>query len=190
MLAPMKQFWITLLAALAGTTLALMLYDAFIVRPRAAVATNAQVHRVDLAQARSEAAKITADVDASIDRSVARAREASEAQASEMEKRRLAMEPLARATMLRTAITEYYLTEGRWPANAADVGLPTDATRGSAGRISIGAGGTITIAYDDRFARGSRIRLSPDVTDGMQVQWLCRSEGDPDLSRFIPACKG
>lgn len=187
----MKQFWITLVAALAGTALALALYDAMIVRPRLAAPMNLQAHHVDLAQARNEAAKITADVDASIGRSVAKAREAGQAQANEMEKRRLAMEPLARAAMFRTALTEFYLTEGRWPYDAPDVGLPaTDDTRGSAGRISVGADGTITITYDGRFAPGSRIRLVPDVNAAMQVQWLCTSEGDPDLSRFVAACKG
>ncbi|MGH8078543.1 MAG: pilin, partial [Lysobacter sp.] len=145
----MKQFLITFVAALLGVALALALYDAMVVQPRATSAANAQVHQVDLAQARSEAARITADVDESIDRSVAKVRAANEAQAQELEKRRLAMEPLARASMFRTALTEFYLTEGRWPASAADVGLPaTDTTRGSAGRISVGAGGTITIAYD------------------------------------------
>jgi type IV pilus assembly protein PilA len=195
----MKQFWITFVAALLGAALALAVHDRVVVQPRMAAAgplgpqamAPTPMPPADVSRLRSEAATISAEVSASVDRDVARMRMARQANIDEQEKRRLAMEPLARAAMFRTALTEYYQTEGRWPDSAADAGLPaTDDAHGSAGRISIGPHGVISIDYDDRFAPGSQTLLVPDTGNSGGVTWSCRSKGDLDLARLVPACRG
>ena len=98
----MKQFILTLVAALIGGFLALLGYDRFIVQPREAAAIKAKAPanaQVDLGRARTEAQQVAAEVEASVQRSVEGAREAMDAQAKEMDRRGLIVDAASRATM-------------------------------------------------------------------------------------------
>ncbi|MGH8030558.1 MAG: pilin, partial [Arenimonas sp.] len=92
--------------------------------------------------------------------------------------------------MYRVALSEFYMSRGAWPANAAEAGLPAfdPATGGAVRAIDIGAQGVLTIALREPFAEGSRFVLTPTAGKDFTLEWRCRSEGDVELRRFVPAC--
>ena len=193
----MKQFVLTLIAVLIGGFLALLGYDHFIVKPRDAVsartapAASAPV-AVDLAQTRSEAQAIANEVEASVQRSVDGAKASMDAQVQAMDRRELVSDAVRRATMYRVALTEYYQTNGRWPQDADEAGLPSpDEMRGGAVRsVTVGTQGRVIIALDDTFAPGSTIVLAPQANASGILDWQCEVKGDPSLAQSLPRCKG
>lgn len=198
----MKQFLLTLVAVLVGGFLALLGYDQFVVEPREAEAARAdaaarEADRTavapDLAQARGEAQSIAAEVEASLERSVDKARSGMDAQTREMERRALLTDAVQRATMFRVSLTEYYQANGRWPQDADEAGLPSpEEMRGGAVRtVTLGAEGVVIIALDDTFGAGSEIRLRPQAKDAAgMVDWRCEVKGDPTLKQSLPRCQG
>lgn len=199
----MKQFLLTLAAVLVGGFLALLGYDRFVVQPREAaeakrVETVAQAATpVDLGKARAEAREVAAEVEASVQRSVENARATMAAQATEMDRRSLIADAVQRVTMFRVALTEYRMANGRWPQDAEDAGLPPPADmRGGAVRtVTLGEQGVVTVALDERFgkdgARGGSIVLRPTANAATgQVDWACEVEGDDEIRRALPRCKG
>jgi hypothetical protein len=196
----MKQFILTLIAVLVGGFLALLAYDRFVVAPREAeamrvAAAERERQRVepDLRQAQQQAREIAGEVEASVERSLDRAREGLDAQAKEVDRRGLILDAVQRATMFRVALTEFHQTNGRWPVDADDAGLPApEEMRGGAVRsVEIGRGGTVTIALDANFAPDSRIVLEPRVPEaGAPIDWRCRVSGDRLLKQTLPRCEG
>ncbi|MET0655789.1 MAG: pilin [Pseudoxanthomonas sp.] len=185
----MKQLALSLLGTLLGVAIALLLYDRFIVQPRDAQRVEAA--RVDLSQAAEDAKQITDSVDASVKRSVDSAQQAFEAQAADQNKRRMAVEALAQTQMYKVALTEAFMTNGRWPSRASEAGLPQNNPKagGAVRDIAIGEGGTITIAFDGNFAEGALLRLVPQANpDTYQIRWRCSTFGDADLKRYLPDC--
>lgn len=198
----MKQFILTLVAVLVGGFIALLGYDRFVVEPREAAAAKAEAAALaeaqmksplDLSRARNEAKAVAAEVEASVQRSVESARQTMDAQAAEMNQRGLVADAVQRATMFRVALTEYYQTNGRWPTDADEAGLPSPSEmRGGAVRtVTLGAQGAVTIALDDRFGAGSVIVLKPDANAASGiVDWNCEVKGDRALKQAMPRCKG
>lgn len=185
----MKQFALSLLGTLLGVALALLLYDRFIIQPREARRTEAA--NVDLSRVANDAKKITDSVDASLRESVDSARQAFETQAADQGKRRMAAEAIAQTQMYKVALTESFMTNGKWPARASDAGLPQNSTKtgGALRSIAVGEGGTIIVTFDGNFAEGTLLQLIPQADpDTYQVRWQCRTSGDPDLKRYLPDC--
>ncbi|MEQ1511463.1 MAG: pilin [Lysobacteraceae bacterium] len=198
----MKQFVISLIAVLIGGFLALLGYDRFIVQPREAAAAKAEAAakaqaspanaQVDLGRARAEAQQVADEVEASVRRSVDGARKAMDTQAKEMDRRALAVDAASRATMFRVSLTEYYQSNGRWPRDADEAGLPapTEMRGGAVREIRLGAQGVVTVKLDERFPEGSAIVLRPNANaaSGM-IDWTCEVKGD-GLMQSLPRCKG
>lgn len=185
----MKQLVLPLLGTLLGVGLALMLYDHFIVQPRDEMRAEAAV--VDLSQAAEEAKNITDSVDASVKQSVDSARQAFEAQAADQNKRRMLAEAIAQTQMYKVALTESFMSNGKWPAEASEAGLPQNNGKagGAIRNIAVGERGTITVTFDGSFADGALFQLVPQAdSDTYQVRWQCRTSGDPDLKRYLPDC--
>ncbi len=198
----MKQFILTLVAALIGGFIALMGYDQFVVKPREAALAKVEAMtpaadrgavQPDLRQAREQARQVAAEVEASVQRSVDNARQTMDTQAAEMNQRALVSDAVQRASMFRAALTEYYQTNGRWPTDADEAGLPSPSEmRGGAVRtVTIGAQGAVTIALDDRFGAGSVVVLKPNANAASGiVDWNCEVKGDRALKQAMPRCKG
>lgn len=189
-----KQFVLTLAAAAIGMSIALLLYDHFVVQPRETARSAALAHstEVNLRKAHAEANTIAGDLDASIDRSIADARQALDAQTDEQDKRRLAADALNRAAMFKVALSEYYMSTGKWPADARQAGLaPAESFAGGAvSRIDVGANGTVIVVLDDSLAAGAKIRLRPDAnSESGSINWQCSIEGSATLQRYLPACR-
>lgn len=194
----MKQFLLTLVAVLIGGFLALLGYDRFIVQPRQAERADpagdaAAAAQVDLGKARAEAREVAAEVEASVQRSVDSARETMAAQASEMDRRALIADAVQRVTMFRVALTEYHMTNGRWPQDAEDAGLPppADMQGGAVRAVTVGGQGVVTVALDERFGKDGAIVLRPTANAATgQVEWACETRGDDEIRRALPRCKG
>ena len=185
----MKQLVLSLLGTLLGVGLALMLYDNFIVQPRDE--KQAEAAAVDLSRAAEEAKTITDSVDASVKRSVDSARQAFEEQAADQNKRRMLAEAIAQTQMYKVALTESFMSNGKWPAKASDAGLPQNNGKagGAIRNIAVGEHGTITVTFDGNFADGALFQLVPQAdSDTYQVRWQCTASGDPDLKRYLPDC--
>jgi hypothetical protein len=190
----MKQFALMLVAALLGVFGALWLYDRIVLQPRSEALGESlsRTLQTDLTRARGEAQQIASDLDAAVDRSVQGAQQAMIEQASEMERRRLAAEALTRASTFKVALAEHYMTTGKWPASAHDVGLgpPESYAFGAVTAIAIGRDGEVTVTVNDALAQGGRIRLIPKVDPQTYiVDWRCVTEGGDALRRYLPACE-
>lgn len=192
--ALMKHFVATLAAALIGVSIALLLYDRFVVQPRATTHADAlaRATEINLQKAHAEANAIASNLDASIDHSITDAQQALDAQAGEQDKRRLAADALNRAAMFKVALSEHYMSMGKWPANAQQAGLaPAESFAGGAvSRIDVGANGAVIVTLNDLLAAGAKIRLQPDANpqSGM-INWRCSTEGPAALRRYLPACR-
>jgi len=191
----MKQFAITISAALIGVLAALLLYDRLVVVPRAADQAEAlaEATQVNLSKAHAEADTIATNLDTSIDRSVQGAREAMDSQASEQDKRRLATDALNRASMFKLALSEHYMSTGQWPASAKEAGLgaPESFGGGAVDAIEVGPNGVVTIRLNASLAAGAKIRLRPEANpQTYAINWHCSTEGADELRRYLPACKG
>lgn len=186
----MKQFIVTLLAVLLGGFLALIAYDRLIVKPREAQRVRAE--QVDLGKARRDAREVAAEVEQSVQRSVDSAQQAMDRQAGIMDERTAVTDAVQRATMFRVALTEYYQTNGRWPQDAEEAGLPPaeDARGGAVRAVRVGRQGVVTVALDDRFGVGSEIVLRPAINPAGMVDWTCTLQGNDALKRAMPRCKG
>lgn len=200
----MKQFLLTLAAVLVGGFLALLGYDRLIVQPRetgeakrAEKVADATAVPIDMGKARAEAREVAAEVEASVQRSVDNARATMTAQASEMDRRSLIADAVQRVSMFRVALTEFHMTNARWPQSAEEAGLPPPADmRGGAVRtVTLGEQGVVTVALDDRFgkdgARNAAIVLRPTANAATgQIEWACEVTGDDEMRRALPRCKG
>ncbi len=185
----MKQLALSLFGTLLGVVLALLLYEHFIVQPRETRRVGAAA--LDLSHAADEAKRITESVDASVKRSIDSAQQAFEAQAADQNKRRMAAEAIAQTQMYKAALTESFMSNGKWPAKASDAGLPqSDARAGGAVRsMALGDMGTVTVTFDSNFAEGAKLQLIPQADpETSQVRWQCKTSGDPDLKRYLPEC--
>ncbi len=190
----MKQFLATIVAALVGVSLALLLYDRFVVQPRAAKDADelAQATEINLHKARAEADAIAGNLDASIDKSISDARKALDAQAGEQDKRRLAADAVNRAAMFKVALSEYYVSTGNWPADARQAGLapPESFAGGAVSRIDVGANGAVIVSLDESLVAGAKIRLRPQANpESGVIDWRCSIEGTATLQRYLPACR-
>ena len=185
--ASLRPFVFGFTGAVVAVAALLFAYDRFVVQPREAA--RMQEVKVDLAQGRTEAQEIAGELDQSVDRTLERARTGFDELASDQDKARLAIDAVSRASMVRVALTEAYMSNGAWPANAADAGLPPfDASgHGAVQAIDVGANGVVTVVLRAPF-EGSRFVLAPRVGSDMTVEWSCRSEGDAALRRYVPAC--
>ena len=185
----MKQLLLSLLGTLLGVLLALVMYDHYIVQPRAAA--QAKTAASDLANSVRQAQEISAGVDASLKRSVDSTREALDAQAHDQDKRRMASEAMAQTQLYKVALTEAFMANGKWPTHPGEAGLPQhSADAGGAVRdIVVGEQGKVSVLLNESFAKDARFELVPSADkDSFQVSWRCLTSGDPDLQRYFPQC--
>lgn len=106
-------------------------------------------------------------------------------------KRSRVTEGLALASGAKTAVTEYYSSQGAWPADNATAGLAAaNAIKGdSVDSVTVGANGVITVAMNSTKVATGNIVLTPtaSATSG-SVEWKCTTTLD---KKYVPAtCRG
>jgi type IV pilus assembly protein PilA len=107
-------------------------------------------------------------------------------------KRAHVAEGLTLAMAAKTAITEFYVVNGRFPrfdgTNAnASVGLaPLESIRGNAVmRIGIIGSGAVLILFNEKVRADSYLLLVPSVMGGSLI-WKCRTGALPATSKNAP----
>lgn len=185
----MKQFAITFAAVLMGAALALFGYDYFIAKPRAAA--QAVAAQIDLSKAKLEAQNIANNLDAAVNQTISNANDSMNAQAGEMQQRALVGDALARGSMFKTALAEYFMTHGQWPKTHDESGLakPESYAGGAVESISVSEKGIVIISLNEKLEAGSEIKLIPQANEqsGM-IAWHCTTQGTETLRRHLSAC--
>ncbi len=102
-------------------------------------------------------------------------------------KRSRVTEGLALASGAKTAVTEYYSSQGAWPADntAAGLAAPTSIKGDSVNSVTVGANGVITAAMNATKVAAGDIVLTPtaDPSSGA-VEWKCTTTLD---KKYVPA---
>jgi hypothetical protein len=98
------------------------------------------------------------------------------------------------AGSIKTAIAEFYLTNGRLPASNRELQLPEPPEyRGkSLKSATVTADGGVELVFDATSGMdGGRIRLVPDLAhaNAMGLQWRCESPDFAQIKRIVPACE-
>lgn len=198
----MKNFLPTFLAVLVAAGLALFVYDRFVLAPR--LEKVSQAAQINLADAREQANQIATELDASVERSVADAKAAFDEQAQAEDARRAELEEqaeqmkataqaadaLARASVVKVALVEYYMNMGQWPTRTTDIGMgqPKDFAGGPVAAITLEPEGVIAIRLKPEVAVGAQLRLVPRVARSGMVDWSCRVSNYAAAER-LPACR-
>jgi hypothetical protein len=185
----MKQFAITFTAVLIAAALALFGYDYFIVKPRAA--SQAEAIQLDLSQAQTQAQEIADNLDTAVTQTISNANDTMNAQTGEMQQRAFAADAIARGSMFKTALAEYYMTNSQWPKSHEESGLakPESYAGGAVSSISVGEKGNVVILLNEKIESGAKIKLIPEANEqsGM-INWHCATEGSEALKRHLSIC--
>ncbi|WP_277422519.1 pilin [Melaminivora alkalimesophila] len=106
-------------------------------------------------------------------------------------KRSRVTEGLALASGAKTAVTEYYSSQGAWPTDNATAGLAAANTiKGdSVDSVTVGANGVITVAMNSTKVASGSIVLTPTASaSGGSVEWKCTTTLN---AKYVPAtCRG
>lgn len=97
---------------------------------------------------------------------------------------------LQTASMIKTMVAEFYLTEGRFPRSNTILGLqqPTAYANEQVKSITVGKGGRITIVYTALSGKDNgAINLTPKIKNG-QLEWRCSSWDFEDIRDTMPSC--
>lgn len=97
----------------------------------------------------------------------------------------------ASASAMKIGVVEYYLSEGRWPANNGEVGLPApEQYRGDALRAAtVLPEGVIELRFAPPGQAVATVRLRADATNpALGVRWRCESPDYADIGRVLAAC--
>lgn len=182
----MKQFAVIAFAAFTGVLAALLLYYLLVTKP----GIQSEFERMD--QVRNDARSVGRELEQAADESVTRARDSFESQATEMRRRALMATALAAAQGAKVAVTESYMSLGRWPTGPAEVGWsdPADYANDGARGIAIEPNGVVRVDVTDAVAKGASIRFVPTAVESSGViNWRCEIEGPADLLGLAPYCK-
>ena len=100
-------------------------------------------------------------------------------------KRTHVAEGLTLAGGAKASVTEYFSSQGKFPANNASAGLATNTDiKGNAVKSVTVANGKITIAYNDKVTNDATLELSP-ITGAGGVQWSCK--GGTVIAKYRPS---
>ncbi len=97
-------------------------------------------------------------------------------------------EAFSLADGLKTEVAEYFLTHGRFPAQATEVSGQTSGEY--VRRIAVESDGTIRATYNSKALKlaGHSVVMVPTVKDG-EVRWACGSPDLPDVCLPL-SCRG
>jgi len=106
-------------------------------------------------------------------------------------KRTYVAEGLSMAASAKAAMTEYYVTQGAWPANNAAAGLVSATSIKSQGSnpvksVTVVANGLISIAYGSKVEDNKTLQLQGSASGG-SITWICSipaSNGVPN--KWVP----
>ena len=92
----------------------------------------------------------------------------------------------------RTAVSEYYVNTGKWPANNKEAALPEpDVYRGDSLKSLSVVENRITLVFDDKIGPdGGKIILVGTYNEKtMGIGWQCLSPNIADISTALGTCR-
>jgi len=102
-------------------------------------------------------------------------------------KRAHVSEGLSLASGAKSAIVEYYSTEGVWPSTNVMAGLATSISGNAVSALDVGTAGAITITYNNKVNLNSTLELIP-TDNGSNVEWACQAGSTNGVdARFLPS---
>jgi len=141
---------------------------------------------------------------AALEQSVKNAREQTEAlndavkgskQYEEQQKQRALrakqfIDGLHAAASVKVAVTEYFMSEGRWPdSNSAFGGAAPESYRANALQsIAVAPAGKIRMVFSSEGGKKEHIWLYATANAAGQVTWRCIAPDIPDINKLIPTC--
>jgi hypothetical protein len=192
------------LAAFVGTLAALFAHEHWRVQPRSEqmqrdfahiesrMREAAEVSQRELERAQAEATRLQDRFDAHLNQQLSHTLDLIEELDIESERRAIITDVLRRTHSRRLNVSEYFLSNGAWPASAHDAGHPNYDVLPSGAWVTTQPGGTITIDLGPSWPSPARIRLIPvdDLANG-HVEWQCRGEGEgvQELLRLNRGCR-
>jgi len=103
-------------------------------------------------------------------------------------KRTHVSEGLSLAAAAKTAVSEFWASNGRLPASNTSAGLPdaTDIKGNAVKQVAVTSGGTIEITYNDKVENDKKLVLAPSTAGG-GIQWRCGASGTDVPSKYLPS---
>lgn len=103
-------------------------------------------------------------------------------------KRSHVSEGLSLAGGAKTAVTEYYSSEGEWPTNNAKAGIASDASiKGNAVKSVNVNGSLITVTFNTKVENDKKLELKGSDNDG-SIEWACRAPSANGVpAKYLPA---
>lgn len=95
-------------------------------------------------------------------------------------KRARVTEGLSLASGVKTAVTEFFASNGVWPTSNASAGVAATITGGSVTGVTVGANGVITVDFNDTTVAAGDLTLTPTSAAG-GVTWVCAGSLDAAL---------
>lgn len=83
-------------------------------------------------------------------------------------------EGFSMAAGYKTAVTEYFTTNGVWPSTNASAGLAVTLSGQDVTDIQVGPGGVVTVSFHAVRLNGGQITMTPASSAG-GVSWSCTS---------------
>jgi type IV pilus assembly protein PilA len=96
---------------------------------------------------------------------------------------------LQAAAGVKVAMTEFFLTEGKWPSSNQEFGLPAAGSQEKGMQsVTVLPGGKIRVANTDVAHKAEFVMLSASVNAAGQVTWICTTSNIPDIAQFVSGC--
>ena len=102
-------------------------------------------------------------------------------------KRSRVTEGLALASGAKTAVTEFYSSQGTWPSSNTEAGLAaaSDIKGDSVNSVTVAASGVITAVMNSTKVASGNLVLTPTASaSGGSVEWKCTTTLD---KKYVPA---
>lgn len=111
-------------------------------------------------------------------------------------KRSRVSEGLSLAGGAKSALTEYYASNNKWPANNAEAGIADNITGNAVSGVTVSrdgdtaAGkGKITVTFNDKVKSGDTLIMEGVGNDAGSVKWTCT--GGTLVTKYRPSeCRG
>ncbi|QOZ81713.1 MULTISPECIES: pilin [Chromobacterium] len=104
-------------------------------------------------------------------------------------KRARVSEGLSLASAAKTAVAEYYASNGSFPSNNTSAGLQASISGNSVTSVQVGTNGVITVTYSSTLIDTSKnqLTLTPTASGG-SIAWTCGASGTTGLNpQWLPA---
>ena len=160
-------------------------------------AEAAKQQSVSLAQDKNATEKISTDAQqqtAALTAALDASKQYQQQQMDRAKRGRALGEAIVAAQSVKLGATEYFLSEGKWPANNKSMGLPaaesfqTDTLQ-SVSIEPFEKSARILVKFVNESRTGQQIMMIANVSGAGQVTWTCVSPDVKDIQDIVPSCR-